>query len=564
MAGLRRALVALAAALALADASIVALALPPILARWTRRSPAWPRSSASTRSCSRSASCPAARCDARRAGFWGLRRCSRGASLGCGSPARSGVLLLFRALQAAGGAAALLAAFQVLDAGESRSGRRLWLGAALVGTAAGPAIGGAADRGLRLARDLLRPGAAGRGRGARLPAPRARGGAGAAAPAGPSSRSGAATPAPGGRDERPARPVVRARRRAGPSASAAPFRGAPRAAAAPPRTRTGRRGSARRRRADRRRGDVASPTAPRRASPTRRRPAAPRSQWGDASPVALAALAFTAAAFTAVLFLLVIELVAGLRDLAAARRAGRLGPAARGARRGRRSPARRGRARSPGRCCSPAARRRSRSCPRRRSRGRSCRSCWPARAWASRCRPSPASCCPSATVGEAARRPRRAPRRHRPRARDPRPGRHRASSQTATDQAILQGTALVLDAQIDPLQKLELAPGAARRRRHRQPARGARRGGRAPARRVRRRRRRLRPAREAARRRRGRRRPGRVPDRLPDRGRARAARRGAADLAPGAGPRCWLATAVALAHRGRLRVRDRRPRRRRP
>ena len=52
------------------------------------------------------------------------------------------MLLLFRALQAAGGAAALIAAFQVLDAGHSRSGRRLWLGAALVGTAAGPAIGG--------------------------------------------------------------------------------------------------------------------------------------------------------------------------------------------------------------------------------------------------------------------------------------------------------------------------------------------------------------------------------------------------------------------------------------
>ena len=52
------------------------------------------------------------------------------------------MLLGFRALQAVGGAAALIAAFSVLDAGESRSGRRLWLGAALVGTAAGPAIGG--------------------------------------------------------------------------------------------------------------------------------------------------------------------------------------------------------------------------------------------------------------------------------------------------------------------------------------------------------------------------------------------------------------------------------------
>ena len=37
-------------------------------------------------------------------------------------------LLGFRALQAIGGAAALIAAFAVLDAGSSRSGRRLWIG----------------------------------------------------------------------------------------------------------------------------------------------------------------------------------------------------------------------------------------------------------------------------------------------------------------------------------------------------------------------------------------------------------------------------------------------------
>ena len=48
-----------------------------------------------------------------------------------------------------------------------------------------------------------------------------------------------------------------------------------------------------------------------------------------------------------------------------------------------------------------------------------------------------------------------------------------ARLEDATDRAILQGASLVLDAQIDPLKKLELAPGPARRRRRRPPARGA-------------------------------------------------------------------------------------------
>ena len=142
MAGLRRALVAIAAALALADASIVALALPPILVEFDTTitgvaavvgvyalvlalgDPA--RRPASTR------------------GARGRGACSlfAAASVGCALAGSLWVLLLFRALQAAGGAAALLTAFEVLDAGESRAGRRLWLGAALVGTAAGPAIGG--------------------------------------------------------------------------------------------------------------------------------------------------------------------------------------------------------------------------------------------------------------------------------------------------------------------------------------------------------------------------------------------------------------------------------------
>ena len=45
-----------------------------------------------------------------------------------------------RALQALGGAALLAAAFDALDGGGA--GRRLWIGAAVAGTAAGPALGG--------------------------------------------------------------------------------------------------------------------------------------------------------------------------------------------------------------------------------------------------------------------------------------------------------------------------------------------------------------------------------------------------------------------------------------
>src|SRR5215213_942887 len=132
MTGLRRALVAIAAALALADASIVALALPPILVEfdttitgvaaivgvyalvlavtllWGRRGP------------------------------WGMIVFAAG-SLGCTVAPSLWLMLVFRAVQAVGAAAALLNAFEVLHA-ERR--RRLWIGAALIGTAAGPALGG--------------------------------------------------------------------------------------------------------------------------------------------------------------------------------------------------------------------------------------------------------------------------------------------------------------------------------------------------------------------------------------------------------------------------------------
>ncbi|MEA2480638.1 MAG: hypothetical protein QOJ07_2560, partial [Thermoleophilaceae bacterium] len=132
----RRALVAIAAGLALADASIVALALPPILTEMHTTITGVAAIIGVYALVLAIALWPASRV---RVGPWGFVVFAI-ASLGCGVAGSLGLLLVFRAVQAVGGAAALIAAFALLDAGESRSGRRLWLGAALVGTAAGPAI----------------------------------------------------------------------------------------------------------------------------------------------------------------------------------------------------------------------------------------------------------------------------------------------------------------------------------------------------------------------------------------------------------------------------------------
>src|SRR4051812_24967600 len=139
MEGLRRALVAIAAGLALADASIVALALPPILIEMDTTISGVAAIIGVYALVLAVSIWPAARV---RVGPWGFALFAL-ASFGCGLSGSLEVLLVFRALQAVGGAAALIAAFVVLDVGSSRSGRRLWLGAALIGTAAGPALGGA-------------------------------------------------------------------------------------------------------------------------------------------------------------------------------------------------------------------------------------------------------------------------------------------------------------------------------------------------------------------------------------------------------------------------------------
>lgn len=66
------------------------------------------------------------------------------ASIGCALAQTLDELLIFRGLQALGGAAGVLAAFDLLDPGDEvgREERHLWIAAAVFGTAAGPAVGG--------------------------------------------------------------------------------------------------------------------------------------------------------------------------------------------------------------------------------------------------------------------------------------------------------------------------------------------------------------------------------------------------------------------------------------
>nr|MBA2545536.1 MFS transporter [Solirubrobacterales bacterium] len=75
-------------------------------------------------------------------GAWGLTLFGA-ASLGCGLVDDLDHLLVLRGVQAVGGAAALVAAFDLLDGGTEGPGRRLWVAASVFGTATGPALGGA-------------------------------------------------------------------------------------------------------------------------------------------------------------------------------------------------------------------------------------------------------------------------------------------------------------------------------------------------------------------------------------------------------------------------------------
>jgi hypothetical protein len=141
-------LVAVAAGLALADSSVVALALPPLLAELHTTITGVAAVIGVYTAVLALGIVPAA---------WLARRFGPGhvgavglllfaaASVGCALSDSLTALLVFRGLQAAGGAAGLLAAFDLIDAGgpEASLGRRLWIAAAVFGSAAGPAIGGA-------------------------------------------------------------------------------------------------------------------------------------------------------------------------------------------------------------------------------------------------------------------------------------------------------------------------------------------------------------------------------------------------------------------------------------
>ncbi len=134
-------LLLLAAALALADASVVTLALPPIIDELD----ASVEGAAAVLGCYTlvlTVALPAAaRLRARpRAIGAGGGALFAVASLGCGLSGALAPLLVWRCLQAAGAAAVLVAAFSLLEAGGR--GRRAWNAAAIFGFAAGPALGG--------------------------------------------------------------------------------------------------------------------------------------------------------------------------------------------------------------------------------------------------------------------------------------------------------------------------------------------------------------------------------------------------------------------------------------
>jgi hypothetical protein len=134
-------LLLLAAALALADASVVTLALPPIIDELD----ASVEGAAAVLGCYTlvlAVALPAAarlRARPRVIGAGGGALFAL-ASLGCGLSGALAPLLVWRCLQAAGAAAVLVAAFTLLRAGTT--GRRAWNGAAIFGFAAGPALGG--------------------------------------------------------------------------------------------------------------------------------------------------------------------------------------------------------------------------------------------------------------------------------------------------------------------------------------------------------------------------------------------------------------------------------------
>jgi MFS family permease len=142
----RRVFIALAAGIALADASIVTLGLPSILVDLNATVEGVALVLGVYTAVLAVALLPAtALCrrfgDARvgAAGF----ALFLAASLGCGASDSLGLLLALRGVQALGAAGGLVAAFALLDGGRPGHGRRMWVAASVFGIAVGPALGGA-------------------------------------------------------------------------------------------------------------------------------------------------------------------------------------------------------------------------------------------------------------------------------------------------------------------------------------------------------------------------------------------------------------------------------------
>jgi MFS family permease len=135
----KRALIAAASGLVLADAAIVTLALPPLLLELDTTVEGVAAVIAVYTGVLALGLPLSAALHGRWTGPAGALLFGA-ASIGCASAGSLELLLVMRALQALGGAALLTAAFDALDGGGA--GRRLWIGAAVAGTAAGPALGG--------------------------------------------------------------------------------------------------------------------------------------------------------------------------------------------------------------------------------------------------------------------------------------------------------------------------------------------------------------------------------------------------------------------------------------
>jgi len=141
---LRHLLIAVAAGLALADASVVTLALPDMLVDLHTTVEGVAAVIGVYTVVLAAGLIPAERAmrraGAARTGAAGLALFAV-ATLACAAANSLALLLVARGVQALGGAAALVAAFALLAAG--RDARRLWLAAAVLASAVGPTLGGA-------------------------------------------------------------------------------------------------------------------------------------------------------------------------------------------------------------------------------------------------------------------------------------------------------------------------------------------------------------------------------------------------------------------------------------